>query len=457
MGGMLNLRWSRNSVSAALVLVLVSGGFAQAPKAEGKASTAKPATAAVAERTTAGKLDWMLVTKRFAEFAEAMPSANVKGVDRTYFEGVLANITNRPQRAIELLEKVVPEFEKEHSPRTARALRMLANSYVRIYKYDEANRYYKELIANYVEAFERGEQTSAKDDAATFALLQGAPAQTVEGPSEFSVPWKRSKLGSMDVEGTVNGVTVPWIVDTGANLSVVTESWAKKMGLKLSEGSAQTQGITGAENPLKIAVIPELKIGPATVKNVVALVIDLTVNIGPEEKYEIPAVLGYPVLEALGRVTLTQDGQMKVSSRPAICAGICPWMDAGSAMFIDDLMPLVAGKISGKNVLFSFDTGAGNTMFSSRYVRDFESEFKDAALGKIGFGGAGGTKELKGYKQATVPLEIGGSKSTLKDVAVLNERVGTHLDALDGNLGRDVMEGHKSVTMDLRTMRFELE
>jgi clan AA aspartic protease (TIGR02281 family) len=439
------------TVICLMAAVMATGALGQTNPAASKGTAART-VANTQERATAGKLDWMIATKRYAEFAEAMPSANVKGVDRTYFEGVLANITNQPQRAIELLEKVVPEFEKEHSPRTARALRLLANSYVRLYKYDEANRYYKELIANYVEAFERGEQTGAKDDAATFALLEGAPAQTVEGPSEFSVPWKRSKLGSMDVEGTVNGVTVPWIVDTGANLSVVTESWAKKMGLKLSEGSAQTQGITGAENPLKIAVIPELKIGPATVKNVVAIVIDLTVDTGKEGKFEIPAVLGFPVLEALGRVTLTQDGQVNV-----LRANFSAFAGAGSAMFIDELLPLVAGKIGGKDVIFAFDTGAGNSMFSSRYVRDFESEFKDAAPGKIGFGGAGGTKEVKGYKQATVPLEIGGSKSTLKDVPVLNERVGTHLDALDGNLGSDVMEGHKSVTLDFKTMRFELE
>ncbi len=148
------------------------------------------------------------------------------------------------------------------------------------------------------------------------ALLEAAPAQIVESGGRFSLPTHRSKIGTIDTDLTVNGVTKSWILDTGANFSVLTESAAKQMGLKLSEGSARTQGASGAENVLHIAIIPEIKVGSAIVHNVVALVLEdkaLKISI-PSASYQIDAILGYPVLSALGQLTFTADNRVLVGT-----------------------------------------------------------------------------------------------------------------------------------------------
>jgi hypothetical protein len=86
---------------------------------------------------------------------------------------------------------------------------------------------------------------------------------------------ERNPLNSMNAELTVNGVQGPWLLDTGANLSVVSKSFAERLGVELLPGVAQMQGgLTGIENPLHVALLPTLQMGGATLHNVVVMVLD---------------------------------------------------------------------------------------------------------------------------------------------------------------------------------------
>src|SRR5262249_52968348 len=155
--------------------------------------------------------------------------------------------------------------------------------------------------------------------------------------------------------------------DTGANFSTVSASFAKRLGLQVSKEAAQTQGITGAENPLHTAIVPELKIGGATVRNVVVLVLDdtnLNVATGKTTRYQIHAILGYPVFRALQRITFTKDGHF-------LAGPDSPSGTGGARLYMKELTPLLACKLHGRTALFSFDTGASQTIFSNRYRQEF--------------------------------------------------------------------------------------
>jgi predicted aspartyl protease len=407
------------------------------------------------DKITAGKLDLMFLKKRYVELERSLPDAQLSVVDRQYFEGMLANLKNDVPRSIELLSKAVPELEKVNSPRTARAMRLLANSYVRAYRYAESAKLYKELVAKYADAFERDEKKSLEDDAATVALLDGAPAQSVEGATSFAVPWHRSMIGSMDVDATVGGEKMSWLVDTGANYSVLIESAAKRLNVKLSEKTASTQGITGDDNPLRVGIVPELKLGTATIKNIAVLVLpdkNLNVNFGGKGSYQIEAIMGFPVLEALGRITITSPGgdagELRVEKSAA--------SENGSAIYIEEMEPLLTGKIGGHDVIFAFDTGADSTMFTMKYYTEFTGDLMNLTKSPHGVGGAGGAKAVTAVHQPKVEIEIGGTRDVLTNATVITDRMGTHLDALYANMGRDAMEKFESATIDFRKMKFEL-
>ena len=108
------------------------------------------------------------------------------------------------------------------------------------------------------------------------------------------------------------------ILDTGANLSAISFSLAQRLGLKLSNASATSNGIAGRRMTIRTAVIPEVRIGAARLRNVAVIVINDRDMIVPTLHYRIPGSIGFPVLSALGRITFFADGQFGVGSNPAV-------------------------------------------------------------------------------------------------------------------------------------------
>ena len=398
--------------------------------------------------TGANHFDNLIEHREYPKLEHMLPEAKLSEIDREYFEGVLANRRNELEKSISLLKKAVPSLKESNPKRAAVALRSLADDYTKTFQYAEADKTYAELLGDFSKRLPNAERQAMKDDGKTVHLLRDVPPQTVEMNGAFSISIHQSELGTIESELSVNGVTRSWILDTGANYSVLTESSAKAMGLKLSQEAAQTQGASGAENPLHIAIIPELKIGSAAVRNVVILVLPDKALLVPMQKgkHQIEAILGYPVLSALERLTFSKD-TLKVE----------PGGDnSGAAMYMQELNPLVECRVNGHDMLLFFDTGASSTALTARYYDAFQKEFTNAPRKKRGVAGAGGIKYLESFILPEVSFEIGGEKAVLKDVPVDPEPQGRDFDLLYGNLGRDVTAEFKSFTFDFKAMRFRL-
>jgi len=417
------------------------------PQATAPASNAQKA----GQQSASQQFEFLLSERRYPELAEKLPSAGLSPLHRDYFEGVLANRQNRLPDAIRLLEKALPGLKSESPERTAQALHLLADSYVKSFHYADAIPVYADLLTNYERYLEKSERKSTEDDYKTVQLLKDAPPQTVELKEAVTIPTHRSKLGTIDMDLTLNGVTRSWIVDSGANFSVVTESLARKLALPISKEEATTQGITGAENPLHTAIIPELKIGIAVVRNAVVLVLrdsDLNIHFG-RGRYQIDAILGYPVLSALGSLTFANNA---IRIGPSDAAS-----DAGAVLYMELLTPLLQCSIGGRELLFSFDTGADRSIFTVKYYKQFrDTALRGLPLKSYKLGGAGGVRQFNVYFQPLVEAHIGSRVSALKEVPVLPEPMSTDLDKLNGNLGRDLVNGFQSFTIDFTHMRFLL-
>jgi hypothetical protein len=118
-------------------------------------------------------------------------------------------------------------------------------------------------------------------------------------------------------------------------------------------------------------------------------------------------------------------------------------------------MPLLQCKVEGRDVVFSFDSGANTSFFSARYGREFASQLRGLPAKPYGMGGAGGIRKMLVPYLPQATLGIGSTTATLTHVPVLPE-LGTDGDKLFGNLGRDLTDPHRSFTIDFVNMRFEL-
>jgi hypothetical protein len=189
--------------------------------------------------------------------------------------------------------------------------------------------------------------------------------------------------------------------------------------------------------------------GGATLRNVVVIVLDdanLKIGMG-KQAYQINGIIGYPVYQALGAVTFLHGGGFEAGEKTRSSA-------ARTRMYMKLLTPVIECAVEGKNLPFSFDTGASGTTLSARYYERFRSESGTWKKGKNKSGGAGGVVTRKVYLQPRVNLGIGDKTATLKMVPIFLSTMGSGIDDLYGNLGQDVVAGFDSFTLDFAAMTF---
>jgi hypothetical protein len=136
------------------------------------------------------------------------------------------------------------------------------------------------------------------------------------------VPTIANPLGSKSANVTVNGIALPWFMDTGAEISVVTESTAAKLGVHVLPGSSDVGTSTSNRVTGKLGLIDKAVIGGATIENLPVLILpDAMLKLGKD--YTIPAILGLPAFAALGRIA---------------------WLDGGTILALGSDAPIPTGK-----------------------------------------------------------------------------------------------------------------
>jgi hypothetical protein len=371
------------------------------------------------------------------------------GPERDFFAGVLANWNGRIDDSILLLNRALPGIRESQPKRAALALETLADDYTKSFRYTDAARTYDDLLEHFSDKVDWG---GTRDDSALVHLLQAVPAQTITMQGPVHLKTERNPIGSLVTELTVNGIRGQWLPDTGANQSVVTRSFGRELGLRPLPGSAKTgSGITGIANPLQVAVLPTLQIGSATLKNVVVLILeDANLRVGTgKHAYQINAILGYPVLQALGTITFLHSGGFEAGDaarRP----------ETGVRIYMRRLTPVIECGVEGNELPFTFDTGASETDLSIRYYEQFQGKAGSWKRRQSESSGAGGTVKRTVYVQPKLVLTVGDKTATLENVSIFPARMNAGIDELYGNLGQDLVAGFESFTLDFSRMSFSL-
>ncbi len=379
----------------------------------------------------------------------SMPS----GAERDYFEGVLANRQGRNADSIRLLQQALPVIRAANPARAAIALEALADDFTKSFRYREAADAYDDLLGHFSAELDAQELQGTKDDAGVAHILRDAPPQTIEWQGQVRLRIERDPIASWVAELNAHGVSGPWLLDTGANESVVSRSFAARLGLDLLPGTAQTQaGITGIENPIHVALVPALTVGGATLHNVAVLILDdasLRIALG-KQTYQIQAILGYPALRALGAIAFYRSGWFSAGAPVARAA------TPGARMYMDGPMPVIECGIEGTDLPFSLDTGASGTELTARYYRRFRARHKSWTKGSNNSFGGGGVAKRTVYIQPRLQLAVGATTATLLHVPIFTQPMGTGLDDTYGNLGQDLVKGFASFTVDFDRMTFSL-
>jgi len=367
------------------------------------------------------------------------------GPERDYFSGMLAARSGRFGDAVAQLNRALPHLRESAPKRAAMALEAIATAYSADNQYGDAARAYAELSDHFADQLD----DFPAEDAALARILSGTPPQTISWHGPVKLKTSTNPIGSRVAELVVNGVRAPWLLDTGANQSLVTRTFAERLGVMPLPGVAPVgSGLTGRQSSVRAAVLPAMQVGGAALTNVVLLVIDdenLRIGSGPDA-YQIEALLGYPILKALGVVTFTQDEFLAGEAAEA--------NGRGGRMYMRGLTPAIECEVEGRPLLFTLDTGASSTDLSVRYYELFRAQAGSWKTQIAESAGAGGSIQRDTYIQPRVVMKVGTSTVTLNDLSILPVRMNAGIDVLFGNLGHDFLDGFESFSLNFSTMTF---
>jgi predicted aspartyl protease len=399
-----------------------------------------------------GALDALLQQRHYVELERALASRGslLPPSSLAYFQGVMANRINDVQKSLRLLEPLTPTLLATSPVRAELALCTLADDYAKIFRYAKAAGLYAQ--ANRV-ADKQGKSSECRADteAAQWGLLSNAPAQTVTAHGAFSIGGKRDALGFFQVPIMSGKYSGSWVLSSGTKLSAVSRSVASKLGLEISTGSATAQAGTGLPVSIHTAVISEIRLGPALLRNVPVLVMEDSDLSFPQLDYRIEACLGLPVLAALGKVTFYHDGRINFSlGEKAPSNGI-----GSHNLFLETFSLLVTADLGHGEQLFTLDTASMTTVLSAAFYKEDNTIVDIAGLVKLELSGLGGPAALPAYRIPSLAVMFGGSCARVKDISLLTGPTGQP-DEFYGTIGESALDSFSSFTLDLRRMHFSV-
>ena len=177
------------------------------------------------------------------------------GPERDYFSGMLAARSGQFGDAVAQLNRTLQHLRESAPKRAAMALEAIATAYRADNRYGDAARAYAELSKHFADQLD----DSPADDAALARILSGTPPQTISWHGPVKLKTSINPIGSRVAELVVNGVRGPWLLDTGANQSLVTRTFAERLGVRPLPGVAAVgSGLTGLQTSVRAAVLPTM-------------------------------------------------------------------------------------------------------------------------------------------------------------------------------------------------------
>jgi len=366
---------------------------------------------------------------RLFELRRELQQPGSDSADTLLYRGIAASRFGHEGDGVELLRAFLAT--KPDLKMLRRAYEEMADAYQRLGLYKEAAGAWTEALQ--LTPVGDPEREGNENTQALMVSLGDAPPEMIEFGPETPTKATRNKIGSWNVPVQVNSFTGQWIFDTGAGLSTLSESEAKRMGLAVRESKAWVRGSTDKRNPLRVAIARDLQFGPAHVHNVVFLVLsDESLYLAPVH-YQITGILGLPVIRALGRAGISSAGDVRVH------AGVAAPVAAPN-LFFDGDSSIVEVDHGQRHLQMHLDTGANDTSLYPSF-RDALSREETARIRskREKRAGAGGAIQIQAGVVPALRFEILGTPVSLKKVSILPEQPKGENRFRDGVVGMDAL------------------
>lgn len=328
------------------------------------------------------------------------------------------------------------------APQSAEAYQahsVLSHFYLRIGHFHEAEVHIHAMLASRLTAPDLANIRSL------FELLASNPDMTVASKHAATIP-TQVIAGNIFAPVTVNGSPRTYMLDTGMDISAMSEKEAAYLGLRVQSSTTRMNdinGVAGAE--LRVVVVDDLVVGATQIRHVPFIVLadDNGAFVGVPLDHQ--GILGIQPLSALGSLSFQANETLTISHNTAHTVTTAPLLFVGTS----SLTQIV---YRGRALPVTLDMGATQTTFNPPFAKLFPEVVRT---------GTNQNHDLRGLSKSTVQPSVSiphlkfqfGRKVELDPATILlNQTTGSSAWAA-ANLGYDVMHQAKPFTLDFHRMR----
>lgn len=358
-----------------------------------------------------------------------------------FYRGAVEESENRLKAAKRDLERAIAA--DPHGKQAFEAHEMLSNAYFR-------NGQFRESLAEAEAAYTvNRDSADLNNSLPLFRALAEAPDMQVVERHGSRVEMKRDSDGSRGLPVKIDGKEVSYGFDSGAALSVMGAADAKYLGLEVKHVTSNLTEASGKSiGGYDIAVAKDLVLAGLHLKNVPFFVLQDTGEPWVHVQVGGRGLIGLPVLLAMQTVQWEPRGWF------AFGKDARAKKPGERNLLFHGTTAIVQVRVNEKPLIFSLDTGAHDTDLNQGFAKALP-ELVEAGQKEIrAITGLGGSRPYDSVLLGPVTFAVGGKEVTLKAPHVFPRH---SLGHFDGNLGHDILDQAKAITLDFKSMSLELE
>ncbi len=362
-----------------------------------------------------------------------------------FVDAILKNAFNQTNESEKMIHDLL--MNKQFLPDTLelKLLEIVCDNAIKNYAYTEATTTIETILSEYQSFLSDKKKSDYKNMLKLWNALKDIYPQQIEKKQMIQIKMGKDLVGSNTLKIVANNDTTDFLFDTGANISTIAKSVATKMGMTIVPENIKVGTITGNEVEAQLAVSPKFSLGDINIYNVVFLVLPDDLLAFPQVNYQIYGILGYPVIEALGEIQITQKGDFIVPFKDSEFKNL-------SNMALEGLQPLICIN----KMHFTFDTGADKTILYQKFFEEnkenITSQYKQTTLN---IGGAGGIKPFDGY-EINYTFNIQDKPITLQKLSVFKDKVKDD-ENVYGNIGQDLIQSFDTMIINFNKMYIDFK
>ena len=382
------------------------------------------------------------------------------------YKGLLLNRHNDASASLKELEAALDLMGDNHPTEEKLARKALAEDYLRMGDLAHAATAYQKLYDRMHDHMSADELDEIEMPLKLLPLAAAHPAMTVEPCDPFLMQVSRNPLGLTDLPVFVDALPRRWMLDPTSPFNLMARSTAKLVGIKPStEETVTIHTLTGKPMTVQMAVVPRFTVGGRlTLRNMTVMIFDDADYNFPKSEYQVVGVLGYPALQAMGAITVTDGATVEV--RPALqisakepadklTTGVPFYLDGDQVLVAFENSPTPSADANKAQRIYALDAGGQQSYLTSRYYVEHQEDFDGETAALFVLPGAAGIAPQPAYNAEDVELWAGKSSLYVHYLQVLKSPLGSaSRDDLYGVLGVDFLDQLKSYTFDYRTMLF---